>query len=94
MISKYHIEFTVKFGKHEQLNHYQTDDPIAAQDFLVELLERGFSIATIKHEGLPLGRHEFDRMIKTAAGILAARRIRASLHLTAEEEHFRFGFAS
>lgn len=94
MIPKYQIEFSVKFGKHEQLNQYQTDDPIAAQDFLVELLERGFKVAAIKHEGVPLSRHDFDKMVKAAASVLAARHIRVSLNLTAEEEHFRFGFAS
>jgi hypothetical protein len=94
MLPKYTIEYTTQFKKHAQTNHYSSDDPVACEEFIEELLERGFRIHAIKHEGLDLPMHEFDRMIKTAAGMLASKRICASLGVKSEEEHFRFGFAA
>ncbi len=93
MIAKYHIDYSMDFRKHSQSGNYQTDDPIACQEFLVELLERGVRIDQIKHEGVALSRHDFDKLVKTAAGLLAAKHLCASLKLTPEEEKFRFGFA-
>ncbi len=94
MIPKYIIEYTTHFRRHSQINHYGTDDPVACAEFLEELLERGLKIQAVKHEGLDLPRHEFDKLIKNAAGMLASRHICASLGIKPEEEHFRFGFAS
>lgn len=94
MIPKYSIEYTTQFRKHAQSNHYSTDDPVACEDFVEELLERGFAIRGIKHEGLELPKPEFDRVIKTAAGMLASRHICASLGIKPEEEKFRFGFTA
>jgi hypothetical protein len=93
MLPKYTVEFTTQFRKHAQTNHHSTDDPVALQEFVEELLDRGFVIRGIHHEGVELPRPDFDRIIKTAAGMLAARRICVSLGLKPEEEHFRFGFA-
>ena len=39
-------------------------------------------------------KHDFDRMVKTAASMLASRHICASLGIKAEEEKYRFGFAA
>lgn len=94
MITKYHIEYSMDFRRHTQPGTFQTDDPVACQEFLVELLERGVRINSISHEGIVLSRHDFDKLIRTAAGMLAARRVCASLRLSPEEEHFRFGFAA
>jgi hypothetical protein len=94
MIPKYTVEYTTKFRKHAQTNHYSTDDPVACEQFVEELLERGFPIRGIKHEGLDLPKHEFDRIVKTAAGMLASNRICASLGIKPEEEKYRFGFAA
>ena len=41
--------------------------------------------------GLP--KADFDKMIKTAASMLAAKSICFSLGISAEEEDYRFGFA-
>jgi hypothetical protein len=76
------------------VNHYSTDDPVACEEFVEELLERGLSIRAIKHEGVDLPRAEFDRIIKTAAGMMTSKRLCLSLGLKPEEEHFRFGFAA
>ena len=94
MIPKYTVEYTTQFRKHVQTNHYSTDDPVACEEFVEELLERGFAIRAIKHEGVDLSKHEFDRIVKTAAGMLASKHVCASLGIKAEEEKFRFGFTA
>lgn len=94
MITKYHIEYEVELGRHLQAHHFQTDDPVTAEEFLTELLERGLTITHIRHEGVELERASFDRMVKSAANMLTARRLQKCLKLTVEEERFRFGFAA
>lgn len=94
MIAKYHIEYTVEFGRHTQTHNYQSDDPVATEEFLSELLERSLRINSIRHEGVELPPADFDRMVKTAGNMLVARHICKSLKLTPEEEHFRFGFSA
>jgi hypothetical protein len=91
MLAKYKIEYGIKFHGHTQKHHHQTDDPVVAEQFLSELLERGFAIDGIAHEGVALPRNESDRMIKTAAGMLATRHICASLGIDTIEAHHRFG---
>lgn len=94
MIPKYTVEYQIQFRRHAQTSHYSTDDPVACEAFLVELLERGFQISAIKHDGMNLSKNDFDRMLKTAAGMLASKHLCASLDIKPEEEHFRFGFAA
>lgn len=89
MIPKYIIEYSV-----ELVSHYSTDDPVACEEFLAELLERGAKICAIKHEGLNLSKPDFDKMIKTSAGMLASKRICAALDIKSDEEHLRFGCAA
>lgn len=94
MLAKYTIEYTTPFRKHANTNHHSTDDPVACEEFVEELLERGFAIRAIKHEGVDLPGNEFDRIVKTAAGMLASKHVCASLGIKAEEEKFRFGFTA
>ncbi len=94
MLAKYSIEFTTQLRKHAQVGHYVTDDPVACEEVVAEMLERGYGIRAIRHEGVDMPRPEFDRMIKVAAGMLAARHICASLGSKAEEEKHRFGFSA
>ena len=94
MLAKYTIEYSTPFRRHAQSSHHSTDDPVACEEFVEELLERGFSIRAIKHEGLDLPRNEFDRVVKTAAGMLASKHVCTSLGIKPEEEKFRFGFAA
>ncbi len=94
MITKYHVEYAIEFRRHYQVSHFQTDDPVACVEFLVELLERGYKIKQIKHEGVSLPQHEVDRLIKTAGGMLASKHICHSLSLKPEEERHRFGFTA
>lgn len=94
MIPKYTVEYQIQFGRHAQTSHYSTDDPVACESFLVELLEHGFRVCEIKHDGVALSKHDFDKMLKTAAGMLASKHLCVSLGIKPEEEHFRFGFAA
>lgn len=94
MIPKYTVEFTTQLRKHTQTSHYSTDDPVACEEFVSELLDRGFGIHAIRHEGLNLEGHQFDRILKIAAGMLASRRLCTSLGIKPEEERHRFGFAA
>ena len=50
------------------------------------------SLRTRRARSLP--KHDFDRMVKTAAGMLASKRICTSLNIKADEEKFRFGFTA
>lgn len=94
MLPKYTVEYTIPFRKHVHSHHYSTDDPVACEEFLGELLGRGLSIVAVKHEGVDLEPSEFDRMVKTAAGMVASKLICTSLGIKAEEEKYRFGFAA
>ena len=94
MIPKWTVEFSTQFRQHAQPNHYSTDDPVACEEFVEELLERQFPIRKISHEGVELPKGEFDRIVKNAAAMLASKHICASLGIKPEEERFRFGFAA
>ena len=91
MLAKYRIEYGVNFHGHTQQHHYLTDDPVTCEQFLSELLERGFTIGSIAHEGAELARHGADKMIKAAAGMLETRHLCASLGIDSAEAHHRFG---
>lgn len=94
MLPKYTIEYTTRLGKHSQMSHYSTDDPIACEEFVEELMEARCPICAIRHEGLELAPPEFDRVIRKAAGMLASKHICTSLGIKPEEEKYRFGFAA
>lgn len=96
MIPKYHVEYVIEYGGHPvgHTRDFQTDDPITCEQFLVALLESGLKIKSIRHEGVNLSAHEFDRLIKSAAATLAAKHVARSLGLNAEEVHYRFGLAA
>ncbi len=94
MLAKYHIEYAMNLGRNAHVNHHQTDDPVAAEEFLVHVLEHGYRLQAIRHEGVDLTPPAFDKLVKTAAGILASRHLCVSLGIKPEEEHFRFGFTA
>ncbi|HTI72745.1 MAG TPA: hypothetical protein VMF06_22420 [Candidatus Limnocylindria bacterium] len=91
MLPKYKITFD--WGTHHaaQGAHVTTDDPVACETFLADLLERKLRIQQILHEGVALPPHQADALIRTAAGILASRHVCASLGINSEEAHARFG---
>src|SRR5436190_22213627 len=90
MIPKYTIEYSLSSLRNQVPNHYGTDDPVACEDFLSELLDRGLLLRGIKHEGIDLPKEDFDRMVRMAASLMAARRVCASLQIKPEEERYRF----
>jgi hypothetical protein len=94
MMPKYTIEYAMHFKRSPEVYHYRSDDPVSCEEFLEELLERGYRIKAIRHEGMDVSQPDFDKMIKTAAGMLAAKSICSSLGISQEEEHYRFGFAA
>lgn len=94
MLPKYKIEYGIPVRNQITEHHYETDDPVAAEQFLAQLLESRFRILNIKHDGTPLSKHDFNNMVKTAAGMVAAQHICDSLAIKPEEERFTFGFAA
>ena len=94
MLAKYTIEYGIPFKRNVVPHHYSTDDPVACEEFVEELLQRGLAIRAIRHEGVDLPRSEFDRVVKTAAGMLAANTVCKSLGIKPEEEKYRFGFSA
>jgi hypothetical protein len=96
MIPKYHIEYAIELGGHREahVRDFQTDDPIACEEFLVAALESGIKIKAIRHEGVDLSQHEFDALVKSAATTLAAKHVARSLGLNAEQVHYRFKLAA
>jgi hypothetical protein len=94
MIPIYTIEYTTKFQKRNTVNHYSTDDPVTCEQAIEELLERGLGLKAIKHEGVDLPKQDFDKMIQTAAGMLASKHICGALGIKPEEERYRFGFSA
>jgi hypothetical protein len=96
MLKKYSVEYSLQFRKHSPPEHhfYYTDDPLACEEFVQELLELGMGIHAVRHDGADLPPNEFDRVVKVAAAAIASRRICASLNIKPEEERYRFGFAA
>jgi hypothetical protein len=94
MIPKYTVEYRTEPHRHTPVRHHSTDDPVACEAFIQELLENRLPIQRISHEGVELTRPEFDRMIKNAGMMLVSKRICTCLEINPEEERFRFGFAS
>ena len=92
MLPQYTVEYAANFKRRPETYHYNGDDPVACEGFIEELLERGYHIKAIRHEGLDVPWAVFDKMIKTAAGMMAGKAICASLGLSTEEDHHRFGF--
>ena len=95
MLSKYALDYVV-FPHHQRgrtFTHF-TDDPIAAEDFLMHLLVARARITEIRHDGAPMTAHAFNRLLKVAAERIASALLRESLALDAAEIKDRFGFAA
>lgn len=94
MSTKYEIRYAIRIQHEHEMQIYRTDDPVACEEFLSELLDRKIRILSISHGGSDLPRPEFDRMVRTAAGMMTARHVSACLKLNHEEVHHRFQFAA
>ena len=93
MTTKFAIDY-IEMPQHNTrvLAHY-TDDPIQAEDFLMKLLVARARILEIRHDGVALSGHQFDRMLKIAAERIGSAMLRESLVLDASAVKSRFGFA-
>jgi hypothetical protein len=92
MIPKFSINY-ITFPQHnKRIDTHHTDDPVEAGDFLMHLLVLGARISDIKHDGVELGPHAFDQMIKVAAERIASRLVCTSLQLDSVAVKHRFGF--
>lgn len=95
MPAKYIIEYKTR-GPQRRVRaaRFETDDPVAGEEFMEALLEQNVPITAIKRQGKRMPNRQFDRMVRTAAGMLASKHICASLGIKPEEEKYRFGFTA
>ena len=96
MLKRYSLEYSLQFRRHSPLEHHQyfADDVVEVEAFVQGLLAHGMGLHAIRHEGADVPPAEFDRIVKIAASEVAARLVCESLHIKADEERQRFGFAA
>jgi hypothetical protein len=96
MLKQYTVEYSFQFRQHSPRPHHEffADDIIEVESFIQDLLANGMGLHGIKHQGMDLPKVEFDRIVRVAAGEVAAKLICSTLHIKADEERFRFGFAA
>ncbi len=94
MLAKFAISYTVFPEHNKRVDVHHTDDPVEAESFLSRLLASGCRIHEVKHDGIALEPHAFDRMVRIAAERHVAALIGASLALDYAEVRHRFGFAA
>ena len=94
MLNKFAVDY-IAFPQHSsRVFTHLTDDPIEVEDFLMHLLAARCRISAIRHDGILMTGHQFDRMLKVAAERIASELLRESLALDAAEIKDRFGFAA
>ena len=92
MLKKFSIDYSPKHNS-RVFTHF-TDDPVEAEEFLMQLLAASARIKEIRHDGIALSGHQFDQMVKVAVERVASLMLRESLALDAVEIKSRFGFAA
>jgi len=92
MIPNYTVEYQIPLKRQMLHQSFYTDDPVTLEEFLSQLLAAGYNVISICHKDQNLSDPEFDRLLKTAAGMLATTHLCRSLGIDEEEAHFRFGF--
>lgn len=94
MLHKFTIDYTRHPRSHEPAGTFRTDDPIEAEEYLMQLLLARSRILSIKHEGVELAQAQFDQMLKVASERLIAEVLRHALDIDAAEVRHRFHFAA
>ena len=96
MLKTYTVEYSLQFRKHSPPQHHEfyADDVVEVESFIQDLLAHGMGLHAIKHEGADVPKVEFDRIVKIAANEVAAKLVCESLHIKADDERQRFGFAA
>ena len=90
MLAKYKIEYAIPFSRADHTQYHLTDDPVACEEFLAELLERGFKVKSVLHQGVELPKIEMDKMIKMSLGMLMTIHLCRSLGIDRVEASHRF----
>ena len=94
MLHKFTIEYTRHPHSNEPSGTHRTDDPIEAEEYLMQLLHARSRILSIKHEGVEISRAQFDQMLKVAGERLISEGLCHALDIDAAEVCHRFGFAA
>ena len=94
MLSKYKVTYDIDPHGKMPASHFITDDPIACETFLTDLLDRKLHIRDIAHEGVALPPKQFDEMLRSAVLQLASHHVCASLKISSDDAHVRFGLPS
>lgn len=94
MLSKYKVTYDIDPHGKMPASHFITDDPIACETFLTDLLDRKLHIREIAHEGVALPPKQSDEMLRSAVLQLASHHVCASLKISSDEAHVRFGLPS
>ena len=94
MLSKFSIDYVIFPQHNTAIRTHFTDDPIEAEEFLMNLLLVHARVCAIRHEGALLTSHQFDRMLKIAGERIVSQLLTESLHVDAADVKTRFGFAA
>lgn len=94
MLSKFSIDYVPLPQHHDRQLTHHTDDPVAAEEFLMHLLASGARVLEIRHDGTPLSDAQSDRMLKIAAERVASALLSESLGIAAADVRARFGLAA
>ena len=94
MLRKFTIEYTRHPRSNEPSGTHRTDDPVEAEEYLMQLLHARSRILSIKHEGVEIPQPQFDKMLKVAAERLASEMLRHALDIDTAEVRHRFGYAA
>jgi hypothetical protein len=93
MLSKFAIDYSAMRQHGSRVFTHSTDDPVEAEEFLMQLLLTHSRILEIRHEGQALQSSQFDRMLRIAAERNAALSLRDALGIDPLAVKDRFGFA-
>jgi len=94
MLPKFSIDYIALPHHSTRVLTHRTDDPVEAEEFLIHLLSAGALIREIKHDGVELSGHQFDKMLRVAAEGIASLLLQRSLKVDSVEVKHRFGFAA
>lgn len=94
MLTKFSVDYVALPQHHSRSLTHHTDDPVAAEEFLMHLLLAHARILEIRHEGVALSSVQRDQMLKIAAERVASELLEESLGITAADVRARFGLAA
>jgi predicted pyridoxine 5'-phosphate oxidase superfamily flavin-nucleotide-binding protein len=94
MLKKFSIDYIAMPRHNSRVFTHLTDDPVEAEEFLMHLLSARSRIKEIRHDGVILTGHQFDKMVKVAAERVASRMLAEALAVDGAEIKGRFGFAA